>query len=80
MFWFFGPKACGILAPRLGMKPTLPALEGEVLTTGLPGKSQKFGVLSHLILGEFVTQQWITNTLSKSPLLCCPFGDNPLRA
>ena len=21
MFWFFGPKACGILVPRLGIKP-----------------------------------------------------------
>ena len=37
MLWIFGPKACGILAsqPRIG--PTLPALEGEVLTTGPPG-------------------------------------------
>ena len=27
---FFGPKACGILAPRPGIEPTPPALEGEV--------------------------------------------------
>ena len=39
MFWFFGHKACGILAPRLGIEPAPPALEGEVLTTGSPGKS-----------------------------------------
>ena len=39
MFWFFGHEACGILAPLPGIKPTTPALEGEVLTTGLPGKS-----------------------------------------
>ena len=39
MFWFFGHKACGILAPRPGIKRAPPALEGEVLTTGLPGKS-----------------------------------------
>ena len=39
MFWIFGPEACGILAPRPGIKPTPSALEGEVLTTGLPGKS-----------------------------------------
>ena len=39
MFWFFGPKGCGILAPQLGIKLVLPALKGEVLTTGLPGKS-----------------------------------------
>ena len=39
MFWFFGHEACGILAPLPGIKPTTPALEGEVLTSGLPGKS-----------------------------------------
>ena len=39
MFRFFGHEACGILAPRPGIKPTPPALEGEVLTTGPPGKS-----------------------------------------
>ena len=39
MFWFFGLKACGILAPRPGIEPAPPALEGEVLTTGPPGKS-----------------------------------------
>ena len=37
--WFFGHKACGILAPRPGIEPTPPALEGKFLTTGLPGKS-----------------------------------------
>ena len=40
MFWFFGCEACGILAPQPGVEPTPPALEGEVLTTGLPGTSQ----------------------------------------
>ena len=40
MFWFFGQEACGILAPRPRIEPTPPALEGEVLTTGPPGKSQ----------------------------------------
>ena len=39
MFWFFGCKACGILAPRPGIEPEPTALEGEVLTTGPPGKS-----------------------------------------
>ena len=38
MFYFFGHKACGILAPQPGIKPTSSALEGEVLTTGPPGK------------------------------------------
>ena len=31
--------ACGTLAPLLGMEPIPPSLEGEVLTTGPPGKS-----------------------------------------
>ena len=39
MFWFSGHEACGILAPQPGMEPTPHALEGKVLTTGLPGKS-----------------------------------------
>ena len=39
MFWFFGHKACGILSPPPGIESAPPALEGEVLTTGLPGKS-----------------------------------------
>ena len=42
MFWFFGHKACAILAPQPGIKPATPGLEGEVLTTGLPGKSLLF--------------------------------------
>ena len=40
MFCFFGHEACGILAPWPGIERTLPALEGEVLINGLPGKSQ----------------------------------------
>ena len=39
MFWFFGPKACGILAPQPGSEPTLPALKVESLNTGPVGKS-----------------------------------------
>ena len=42
MLWFFDPKAYGILALQPGieleLEPLLP-LEGEVLTTRLPGKS-----------------------------------------
>ena len=40
MFWFFGQEAQGILDPHPGVEPALPALKGEVLTTGLPGKFQ----------------------------------------
>ena len=35
----FGYEACGILAPRPGIKPIPPALGSVVLTTGPPGKS-----------------------------------------
>ena len=38
MFCFFGHEACRILAPQPGIKPTLSALEGKVLTTGQPWK------------------------------------------
>ena len=39
MLWFYGHKACGILAAWSGSKPLPPVLEGKVLTTGPPGKS-----------------------------------------
>ena len=39
MFWFFGPEASEILAPRPGIEPAPPALEGKDLITGPPGKS-----------------------------------------
>ena len=42
IIWFFGREACGIPTPRPGIEPAPPALEGEVLTTGPPGKSRNF--------------------------------------
>ena len=39
MFWCFGHKACGILAPQSGIKPIPPTLEGKVLTTRLLRKA-----------------------------------------
>ena len=38
-FVLFACKACGILALRPRIELTAPLLEGEVLTTGPPGKS-----------------------------------------
>ena len=38
-FWCFGHKADRILAPASGIRLAFPALEGEMLTIGLPGKS-----------------------------------------
>ena len=45
MFWFFGFEAWGILVPRPGIKLRHLALEGEVLTTGPPGKPQELPFL-----------------------------------
>ena len=39
MFWFFSHKTYGISVPRPGIEPILPALEGEIPTSGPPGKS-----------------------------------------
>ena len=49
MFWFFGHKACGILAPQPGIRSAPLALEGKVLTTGLPGKSHRTIFLSFFL-------------------------------
>ena len=38
MFWIFGHRAYEILAPRPGIKPVPPTLEGEALTSGPSGK------------------------------------------
>ena len=37
MIWFFGLRACGISAPRPGMKPAPHTQEGELLTPGPQG-------------------------------------------
>ena len=34
------PSACGISVPWPGIEPASPVLQGRLLTTGLPGKSQ----------------------------------------
>ena len=39
LFWFTGLEACGIKVPWPGIKPTTPALEGEVFTIGESEKS-----------------------------------------
>ena len=46
----FGREAWEILAPQPGIEPAPPALEGEVLTTGLPGKSLNIDLYSILSL------------------------------
>ena len=42
MLWLFGHEPRGVLIPWSGMEPGTPKLEGDVLTTGPPGKSLYF--------------------------------------
>ena len=57
VFWFFGHEACGILVPQPEIEPAPPALEGEVLTTGPPGKSPNLHFYqSHLFYTQPVTK------------------------
>ena len=61
LFDFFAHKACGILAPQLGLEPTPPALEGEVLITRPP---QKF---LHCLLS---TCSWFDSSSSEPSSSC----------
>ena len=49
MFLFFGWEACNILVSWPGIEPTAPALEGEVLTTGLPRTSPETVFLINIL-------------------------------
>ena len=48
VFQVFGQEACGILVPQPVTEPVPPALEGEALTTGPPGKSLGFNFELHI--------------------------------
>ena len=78
-FWFFGHGAYGISAPWPGIKPAHPAFEGEVLTTGPPGKfSYMFSLSCKLntsvvpengrLSGQDSSQNW--GSLSLPCVLC----------
>ena len=62
MFWFFGYKECGILAPQLVLEPAPPALEGKISTAGLPGKFQ---------LDTFYSVRF-SSVAQSCPTLCAP--------
>ena len=47
MFWFLGFETCRTLFPWPGIEHIWPALEGEVLTTRLSGKSPKPMILKY---------------------------------
>ena len=53
MFRSVGHEACGISVPQPVIKPAPPALEGNVLTTGPPGKS--LHLFSHTVLCLFLS-------------------------
>jgi len=40
--------ACGVLVPRLGIKPVSPALHGRLATTGPPGKALVYSLQRQL--------------------------------
>ena len=45
MLWLFGQEARGILALQPALQSVSHALDGEILTTGLPEKSQLLDIL-----------------------------------
>ena len=54
-----GHKVCGIFAPWAGIKPTPLALEGKVMTTGLPGKSYVVWLLDSCLLSHSFHGSWV---------------------
>ena len=79
MFGFLAGRHVGILAPPPGMEPqpgthTPPALEGKVLTTGLPGKSHNqyniFDIIIFFFKGSKTPLQEFVFQLGFESLLC----------
>ena len=64
MFWFSGQEAYGVLAPWPGIEPTLPALEGKVLTTGPPGASPNCLILKINLIDVYFTHNKIQGTFT----------------
>ena len=48
-FSFFDHETCRTLVPQPSVEPTLPALKGEVLTAGPPGKSLKSFIFAFVL-------------------------------
>ena len=73
IFQFFCLEACGVLLPPPGMEPTLPTLEGEVLTTGPPGFQFTFFKLSWLC-NHFLEAHVRQTTSPRLPYVTYPQG------
>ena len=57
IFWIFGHQSCGILAPLLGIEPhALRRKEGDVLTSGPPGKPRCGILIPQLGVSESETE------------------------
>ena len=63
LLWFCYGFLCGILAPQPGIKPIPPALEGEVLTHGPPGKPPAEALM-------YAFKQF-KNNLNRVPIAIC---------
>ena len=61
LFCSIGHRACGILAPQPGIKLTHHAMQSEVLTSGLPGKSPPY---SHFIDKETEARRNVCDLLT----------------
>ena len=70
-FWFSGREACGILVPQPGIEPTPSALEGEVLTSGLPGKSLKTSLIIKHYFARKLSIELCTEVLNNIELPNC---------
>ena len=60
MFWFFGWEALGILVSQPDIEPAPPALEDQVLTTGLLGKLLEFWKKKKKQFSVLVTTSYIS--------------------
>ena len=67
--WVFWPWGMGNLASWPRIKPATPALEGELLTIGPPGKSLNVDLKTFLCLG--ISEHWMTCFITQCVLYIC---------
>ena len=67
-FFFFGPKACGILPPWTGIEAVLLASEDKVLTTGPPDNSHGKNIKRSCTLKILACSPW---GFKRDKICCC---------